>query len=327
MRSMVVVLVSALCFSSIAFATPRAMSNAALDNVTAGAGSNIAQTFVDAFVSGASTSTSDPTTQDPATTTGGSGSQAVSAGSSTTAGAVADNGSAAINGCNNAYVPVTLTDGIAAAGGVAGASNVANIQNAGDCSTQVQTGAITLAATCAFNKVTTCNSLCNTGNGNTDFIGSTNTVINNTNNSCFEGAIGYELLDGVAPTPASVETNSYGNGVIAYDATVSDSFDSVCTDNTVNVCIKCSFNTVTNSLTIDGQTTVSGIVNANSLCLQNIGTNLNITTASSDVPSELSASSGATTLSSFGSTACTSLAQTNVGASLAVLVGGVSVSL
>ncbi len=312
MKSLVVILACAVCCCSIAFAAPRPMSNAALDNISAGTDLSMAQPFITAFVTGGitapSTSTDPTTTQNPATTTGGAGSQSVSGDSNATAGAVADNGSAAINGDGNAYVPVSVAGGIAAAGAVAGTGNTAHIQNGGANSTQVQTGDIALTLSNAFNTSEATNTLTNNGNGNADFIGNNDTVTNTTDNSSFTGEIG-------------------GSGVVARTATVSDSFNTTATTNNVTVAITDSFNTTTNTLSITGQGTVSGIVNANTLGSQNIGTNLNITTATSDVPSDLPAASGSTGLSGFGSSATTTLYQTNVNGSIGVIVGCVTVSL
>lgn len=302
MRSLVVLAVGALLCSSIAFATPRALSTAELDQVTAGTGLGAA--IVDAFVNGTLAGTSSAeTTQNPASATGDGG-IAVQGDGNTTAGAVADNGSTAINGSDNTAVAVSLDGGIAADGSVAGQNNNAHIQNDGD--TQIMTGDISLTLSDAFKVYNTENSNEIDGNGNVAFNGTNNAAINVTSdNSQIEGQI-----------------EEGGAGVIAKEATVTDSFNVKTVENDVDVDISDSFNTETNTLDISGQGEVSGIINANSLGFQNIAANLNVTTSTSSVPNNAPTATGLG-LEGFGSAAITVLSQINVNGSIAVAIGNV----
>ncbi|HOF89285.1 MAG TPA: hypothetical protein PLZ36_14455, partial [Armatimonadota bacterium] len=74
-------------------------------------------------------------------------------------------------------------------------------------------------------------------------------------------------------------------GVIAKEAVITDSFNTKEVEIDVTVTISDSFNVTTNVLEISGQNGVSAIVLANSLGEQYIGTNLNVTSAASTVPS------------------------------------------
>ncbi len=89
-------------------------------------------------------------------------------------------------------------------------------------------------------------------------------------------------------TDISVETDGGElevEGVIAKEAVITDSFNTKEVEIDVTVTINDSFNVTTNAMEISGQNGVSAIVLANSLGEQYIGTNLNVTSAASTVPS------------------------------------------
>ena len=272
MRSLVVLLaVGALLCSSIVFAAPRALSSAELDQVTAG---GAADPFVSAFVSGDPQQAADTSgTIDPLTTTG-NGSPTVAGSGDTTAGAVADSGSAAMDGDCNTALGLTQNGNIAVDDAVAGNQNTTTDQSGSGVA--IQTGDI-----------------------------------------CIEDAFK------ATHTENTIEKG--GAGVIGDTPTVTDSFNTSKTDNDVKVNIDDSFNTCTNTLDISGQGTVSGIINANSLGEQNIGANLNLTSASSSVPNTQPAPTGLTSLEGFGAAAFTCIDQTVVNESVGVLVGDITV--
>lgn len=306
MRSMVVVLaVGAMLCSSIALATPRALSSAELDQVTAGA--SIGQSIVDAFTGGAVATAVTPTTpsvtQNPASATG-DGSIAVEGGTNNTAGAIADHYSTAMNGEGNVAVDVEQSGGIAAEGSVAGSDNTAHIQN--DGGTQIMVGNVDLSITDAFKVYNTQNENEIDGNGNFAFNGTNNAEVTITSDN--------SEVDG--------EIERGGAGVIAKEATVCDSFNVKEVENDVDVDISDSFNTETNTLDISGQCTVSGIINANSLGFQNIAANLNVTTSTSSTPNNAPTET-LVGLEGFGSAAITVLSQINVNGSIGVAIGNV----
>jgi len=300
-RTLVVLAVSALFCSSVVFAAPRALSSAEMDQVTAGA--SIADSFIAAFTNGVGVSNPVDTTQNPSTTSG-PGSPAVAGTTNTTAGAVADNGAKALNGEGNVAVDLTQNGGIAVGGSVAGENNNPNIQN-GD-GLNVQTGDISFND--AFKAYTNTYTSTNVGKGNASLIGDNGTINNTTDNSEVEGTVG-------------------GDGVVARTATITDSFKTTVTTNVVTTVITDSFNTVTNTLTVSGQGTVSGIITANSLGFQNIGSNMNITTATSTVPANSPAPSGASIAAGLGAASLANVTQTNVCGSIGVYVGEIEVGL
>jgi len=294
--------VSLMLCSSLVYAAPRALSSADLDKVTAGA--SVADAFLGAI---AAPQTSDPadmtTTQNPSTTSG-EGSPAVTGTGNTTTGAVADNGAYSLNGEDNAVVGLTQNGGIAVDGSVAGSNNNPNIQN-GD-GTNIMLGNICISD--AFKAYTNIYTSTNLGKGNASLIGDNGVINNTSDNSKVEGAV-------------------LGNGVVARDATISDAFKTEVTTNVVTTVITDSFNTLTNTLTVSGQGTVSGIITANSLGFQNIGSNMNITTATSTTPSSSPSPDGLNVLAGLGAAALANVAQTNVSGSIGVFVGNVDVQL
>jgi len=306
MKSMIILsAVSLMLCSSLVYAAPRALSGADLDKVTAGA--SIADAFLGAMADAVSPQTNTPaeitTTQNPSTTSG-PGSPAVAGDTNTTAGAVADNGAYALNGEDNTAVDLTQNGGIAVGGSVAGDHNNPNIQN-GD-GTNIMLGNICISD--AFKAYTNIYTSTNIGKGNASLIGDNGVINNNTDNSEVEGAV-------------------LGNGVVARDATISDAFKTTVTTNVVTTVITDSFNTLSNTLDVSGQCAVSGIITANSLGFQNIGSNMNITTATSTTPSTAPTPDGLSVLAGAGAAALANVAQTNVSGSIGVFVGEVDVEL
>jgi len=323
MKSMIILsAVSLMLCSSLVYAAPRALSGADLDKVTAGA--SIADAFLGAMADAVSPQTSTPaeitTTQNPSTTSG-AGSPAVAGDNNTTAGAVADNGAYALNGEDNIAVDLTQNGGIAVGGSVAGDHNNPNIQN-GD-GANIMLGDVKFCD--SFKAYTNIYTSTNIGAGNASLIGDNGKINNNTDNSEVEGSIGVAPEVPCGTTPAQDGENTGGSGVVARTATISDAFKTTVTTNVVTTVITDSFNTVTNTLDVSGQCAVSGIITANSLCFQNIGSNMNITTASSTTPSNTPSPDSLNVLAGLGAAALANVAQTNVSGSIGVFVGEVEV--
>ncbi|MHB9023384.1 MAG: hypothetical protein ACYC7E_04305 [Armatimonadota bacterium] len=105
------------------------------------------------------------------------------------------------------------------------------------------------------------------------------------NNDDSNVVVGEALTQNVDVTEIEeAEISEGGAGQIAKYADASDSFNVKEVEIDVEVDIEESFNTETNTLDISGQETLTAIVNAAALDDQNIGVNVNITSATSAVP-------------------------------------------
>lgn len=261
MKKLVVLMAGALMLSSVAFAAPRALSGAELDAVTAG---SMLDSVMSTFLG---SSTQSASVEEAAAVAPGSNSIAIEADNSdvTAAGAVADNDGVAVNGDDN--VTVKNDGNIAALGSVAGDNNQYRYTdiNAEVAINTNDDGDVTLTETDTRIE----NEIEDIDDGSAAVIGDGNHVAVTTDNS-------------------EIDVDTDGGdlfGVVAREATISDSFNTKEVDVDVEVEIEDSFNVTTNTMDISGQNGLTAIVNANSLNgLQGIGANLNVTSASAEVP-------------------------------------------
>lgn len=272
--SMVVMLAGAMTLSSVAFASPKVLSGAELDSVSAGSG--LISSVIDTFLGTNNNNVPSDVEENGTAVAPGDGSIAVQAEGSTvtTAGAVADNHAVATNGDENVVVK---NDGNVAAGlANAGTDNELDAidqDGAGLAVNQGNDSEINVGLT--FTNETTDidtdieNEIEDVENGSAAVIGDGNTI-------------------DIYADESEVEANTNGGdiyGVVARDAKVTDSFNTKIVTTVVDVTIEDSFNVETNTLDISGQNGMSAIVNANSLLgFQAVGVNLNMTSASASVP-------------------------------------------
>lgn len=269
MRKSVVVVFAAgaLVMSSLAFAAPKVLSSAQMETVAAGS-------LLDVFL---------PTTATFST----SGYEATE----TVEGlAAADNGGVAVSGSENDLPTAVATDyGIATNGDdnevVADGANLVVFAEGGEeglaavgegnLVTAIEQEGANIGVVTGDNAQidVALNTVDEVDGGSAGVAGSGNTV------DVFKKDI---TID-----EAVISGGAYG--VIAGEATVSNSFNVKEVEILTTITITDSFNVVTNSLDISGQDELQAIVNANTLGEQNIGVLLNVTTAtansdSNDVP-------------------------------------------
>ncbi len=250
-----VVLASA-CATSV-FAAPRALSSTELDAVAAGSG--LADTFITAFTNPLSNQVAAAQTDTALNQVSADGGGIAVLGTGSTqvaAGAVATDNGTALNGDHNR---VLATSGNTALGYSA----------AGDGNQVVDQSHADIAQTASGQATLTAIKLSDTSveKGSALVIGDNNNTQITTDNTQVSG----KIEDSV--------------GVIAREATITNSFNSKTTNLDVKVSIDDSFNSTTNTQDISGQSNLSAIVNANTLGNAAIGANLNITTANASMPS------------------------------------------
>jgi hypothetical protein len=303
------VALAAMLLCSTAFAAQRALSDAALDSVTAG--QNLIDMYTTPFVGAGDVSTDQAVIENPHVAAAtGDNSLAVDAEAGSTpltAGAIADHGSTANNGDGNLTANVPVNAPVAAT--FDGGNTAAGDGNAVHAITQESDGnsiafgdgaSLTIPVNAINDTDVQDGSAAVAGNGNTTHVD-------------------YTDMSGW-----SIEDDS--SGVIAQTATVTDAFKQYDISVDVEVDISDSFNVTTNTLTVDGQASATGIVLANSLGDQNIGVNLNLTSATSSLP-QAQPGVSQDLLVGGGALAVSILRQTNVNGSFGVLVGDVSTEL
>lgn len=288
--------VSALLCGSV-FAAPVALTNAQMDGVTAGS------VFDYVFDGGTVNQASDNEStagMEASFAVADNGSNAVTGEDNEVTSAIADCGSVANNGDENDFNAAEADNG---ANAIAGDENLAVAVNlvgndlAVDLSTKV---ADDESAVATDNGVVYQNQAEDGSAVATDEANATvkeYLAIDNEDSNVVvgEGSGNSQTVDYMSIDDAEIEEG--GMGQIAKEADACNSFNVKEVEIDVDVDIEDSFNTEDNTLEVCGQDSLTAIVNANALDDQNIGVNLNITTASSAVPETDAAGNGA--VSSF----------------------------